>query len=255
MSDTIDSASGAIDSILVEKRVFDPVPEVVKGAAISGMQAYHALADEARLDPEGFWARMAHEQLVWRKPFTRVLDESDAPFYRWFDDGEINVSENCLDVHLRNGNADKTAIIFEADDGEVQRVSFRELHARVCRIANALKRLDYGKGDRAILYMPMSIEAIASMQACARLGIIHSVVFGGFSTKSLHQRIVDVQASLVITADEQMRGGRAIPLKATVDMALSEDDTNHVRHVIVYRRSGGKVAWNARRDVCHHVSM
>lgn len=252
MPDTIDSASGAIDSILVEKRVFDPVPEVVQGAAISGMQGYQALADEARLDPEGFWARMAHEQLVWHKPFTRVLDESDAPFYRWFDDGELNVSENCLDVHLRNGNADKTAIIFEADDGEVERVSFRELHARVCRIANALKSLGYGKGDRAILYMPMSIEAIASMQACARLGIVHSVVFGGFSTKSLHQRIVDVQASLVITADEQMRGGRAIPLKATVDMALTEDDTDLVRHVLVYRRSGGELAWNSGRDVWLH---
>lgn len=244
--------SGTIDSILIERRVFRPAADFVADAAVSGMDAYQALYDEARNDPEGFWGRLAREQLLWRKPFTRVLDESDAPFYRWFHDGELNVSENCLDVHLSNGNADKTALIFEADDGAVQKVSFRELHARVCRIANGLKSLGYKKGDRAIIYLPMSIEAIACMQACARLGIIHSVVFGGFSSKSLHQRIVDVQASLVITADEQMRGGRAIPLKAAVDTALAEADTALVRRVLVYRRSGGAVAWNADRDVWLH---
>lgn len=244
--------SGTIDSILVESRVFEPSTDFIAQATVPGMDAYQALYDEARDDPEGFWARMAREQLLWRKPFTRVLDESDAPFYRWFDDGELNVSENCLDVHLHNGNADKIALIFEADDGAVQKVSFRELHARVCRIANGLKSLGYQKGDRAILYLPMSIEAIACMQACARLGIVHSVVFGGFSTKSLHQRIVDVQASLVITADEQMRGGRAIPLKAAVDTALTEADTALVRHVLVYRRSGGQIAWQDNRDVWLH---
>ncbi|WP_368644329.1 acetate--CoA ligase [Castellaniella ginsengisoli] len=240
--------SGAIDSILVEKRVFDPAPEFKAAAAVSGMEAYQALRERARRDPDAFWGEAARDMLVWRKPFTRVLDESDAPFYRWFDDGELNVSENCLDVHLSNGNADKPAIVFEADDGRVQTVSFRELHARVCRIANGIAGLGYRKGDRAILYMPMSIEAIACMQACARLGITHSVVFGGFSTKSLHQRIVDVQASLVITADEQMRGGRAIPLKAAVDEALAGPDTERVRQVIVYRRSGGRVDWRDGRD-------
>src|SRR5690606_1580417 len=143
--------------------------------------------------------------------------------YTWFEDGELNVSENCLDVHLSNGNADKVALIFEADDGSVEKVSYRQLHARVCRIANGLKSLGYKKGDRAVIYLPMSIEAIASMQACARLGIIHSVVFGGFSAKSLHQRIVDVGATLVITADAQLRGGRAIVLKAAVDEALADE--------------------------------
>ncbi|HET8596262.1 MAG TPA: acetate--CoA ligase [Castellaniella sp.] len=240
--------SGAIDSILVEKRVFEPTPEFKAAAAVSGMKAYQTLRERARRDPDMFWGDAAREMLVWRKPFTRVLDESDAPFYRWFDDGELNVSENCLDVHLSNGNADKPAIVFEADDGRVQTVTFRELHARVCRIANGIAGLGYRKGDRAILYMPMSIEAIACMQACARLGITHSVVFGGFSTKSLHQRIVDVQASLVITADEQMRGGRAIPLKAAVDEALAGPDTERVRQVIVYRRSGGRVDWHDGRD-------
>ncbi|MBV6273698.1 acetate--CoA ligase [Alcaligenaceae bacterium CGII-47] len=244
--------SGTIDSILVENRVFEPTADFIAQAAVPGMDAYRALYDEARDDPDGFWARMAREQLLWRKPFTRVLDESDAPFYRWFDDGELNVSENCLDVHLSNGNAEKTALIFEADDGTVQKVSFRQLHARVCRIANGLKSLGYKKGERVIIYLPMSIEAIACMQACARLGLIHSVVFGGFSTKSLHQRIVDVQASLVITADEQMRGGRAIPLKAAVDTALTEEGTDLVRHVLVYRRSGGQVTWHADRDIWLH---
>ncbi|MFC4299559.1 acetate--CoA ligase [Castellaniella hirudinis] len=244
--------SGAIDSILVEERVFEPAPGFKAAAAVSGMEAYQALREHARRDPDGFWGDMAREALVWRKPFTRVLDESDAPFYRWFDDGELNVSENCLDVHLSNGNADKTALIFEADDGAVQTVSFRALHARVCRIANGIANLGYRKGDRAILYMPMSIEAIACMQACARLGITHSVVFGGFSTKSLHQRIVDVQASLVITADAQMRGGRAIPLKAAVDEALAGPDTERVRQVLVYRRSGGPVDWQDGRDCWLH---
>src|SRR3546814_1464037 len=165
------------------------------------MENYKALCDEADRDFEGFWARLANEHLQWRKPFTRVLDESKAPFYTWFDDGELNVSENCLDVHLENGNADKTALIFEADDGTVQKVSYRQLHARVCRIANGIKALGYAKGDRAIIYLPMYIAAVATMQAFARLGIIHSVVFGGFSAKSLHQRIVAVGAALVITGD------------------------------------------------------
>ena len=240
--------SGQIDSILVENRVFEPTPEFKAAATVSGMEGYQALREQARRDPDAFWGNAAREMLVWRKPFTRVLDESDAPFYRWFDDGALNVSENCLDIHLQNGNANKTAIIFEADDGKVQKVSFKELHARVCRIANGIASLGYRKGDRAILYMPMSIEAIACMQACARLGITHSVVFGGFSTKSLHQRIVDVQASLVITADEQMRGGRAIPLKSAVDEALAGPDAAHVRKVIVYRRSGGNINWLEGRD-------
>src|SRR5690606_20802153 len=181
-----------------------------------------------------------------------VLDESKAPFYTWFEDGELNVSENCLDVHLTNGNADKTAIIFEADDGTVEKVTYRQLHARVCRIANGIRALGYGKGDRAILYLPMSIEAIAIMQACARLGLTHSVVFGGFSARSLHQRIVDVGARLVITADAQMRGGRQIPLKSPVDEALSYEGAEVVEKVIVYQRAGADVEWTEDRDVWLH---
>lgn len=210
-----------IDSVLTETRVFQPSAEFVKQANVPGMAAYRALCDEAERDFEGFWARLARETLQWSKPFTRTLDESNAPFYKWFDDGELNVSYNCLDVNLANGNADKIAIIFESDDGTVTRATYRELHARVCRFANGIKALGYKKGDRSIIYMPMSIEAVVAMQACARLGITHSVVFGGFSAKSLQERIVDVGATLVITADEQVRGGKTIPLKPAIEEAFA----------------------------------
>src|SRR5262245_48697143 len=240
---------GNIESVLHEKRVFSPGAEIVKNAAISGMDAYRALCAEAERDFTGFWARLGKENVLWSKPFTRVLDESKAPFYKWFDDGELNASFNCLDRNLTNGNAEKTAIIFEADDGKVTRITYRELHAKVCKLANAIKSLGYKKGDRSIIYMPMSVEAVCAMQACARLGVTHSVVFGGFSAKSLQERIVDVGATLVIAADEQMRGGKAIPLKPAVDEAFTLGGCDAVKKVIVYRRTGGKVNWVEGRDV------
>jgi len=244
-----------IESVLQETRIFEPSAESVRNATVSGMDAYWALCAEAEQNPGRFWSRLANENVLWHKPFSRVLDESDAPFYRWFEDGELNASYNCLDRHLTNGNADKIAIIFEADDGKVTKINYRDLHARVCQLANGLKSLGYRKGDRAIIYMPMSIEAVVAMQACARLGVIHSVVFGGFSAKSMHERIIDVGASLVICADEQMRGGKAIALKPAIDEALAEDGCEAVRKVIVYRRTGGKIAWNAARDVWLHELM
>jgi acetyl-CoA synthetase len=216
------------------------------------MDAYKKLCLEADQDPDGFWGRLARENLVWSKPFTQVLDSSDAPFYRWFGDGELNVSANCLDKQVKNGNADKVAIIFESDDGKVDKVTYKDLLARVCRFANGLKALGYKKGDRSIIYMPMSIEAVVAMQACARLGVTHSVVFGGFSAKSLQERIVDVGATLVITADEQVRGGKVIPLKPAVEEAFAMGGCEAVRKVIVYRRTGGQVAWNAGRDLWMH---
>jgi len=244
-----------IESTLHETRVFKPDPAVARDCAIPSMDAYQALCDEAASNPDGFWSRLAKENLLWHKPFTRALDESNAPFYRWFEDGELNASYNCLDRNLSNGNADKIAIIFEADDGHVTKITYRELHARVCQLANGLKSLGYRKGDRAIIYLPMSIEAVIAMQACARLGVIHSVVFGGFSAKSVHERVVDIGASLVICADEQMRGGKPIALKPAIDEALTEGGCEAVRKVIVYRRTGGKVAWNAGRDLWLHELM
>jgi acetyl-CoA synthetase len=240
-----------IQSVMNEERVFAPSPAFAAQANVTkaGAEAMHA---KAARDYEGFWADLARDTLAWKKPFTKVLDESGAPFYKWFDDGELNVSYNCLDRNLANGNADKVAIIFEADDGAVTRVTYRELHARVCRLANGLRSLGVAKGDRVVIYMPMSVEGIAAMQACARIGATHSVVFGGFSAKSLHERIVDAGAVAVITADEQMRGGKPLPLKRVVDEALGMGGCGAVRHVVVYQRTGADVSFAAGRDVWMH---
>jgi acetyl-CoA synthetase len=237
-----------IESVLNESRVFEPSAEFVKQANISGMAAYKALCDEAERDFNGFWARLARENLVWHKPFTQVLDESNAPFYKWFADGELNASYNCLDVNLANGNADKTAIIFEADDGKVTRITYRALYAEVCKLANALKHHGIKKGDRVLIYMPMSIQVVVAMQACARIGATHSVVFGGFSAKSLQERIIDAGATEVITADGQFRGGKEIPLKPVVDEAFAMGGCERVRNVIVYRRTGSAVPMQTPRD-------
>ncbi|WP_292980896.1 acetate--CoA ligase [Nitrosomonas sp.] len=240
-----------IESILHENRVFPPVGEFVRNANLSGMNAYETLRQAAERDYTGFWAKLAKQHLTWHKPFTRVFDDTDPPFYKWFDDGELNISWNCLDRHLTT-QADKTAIIFESDEGEVIHCSYRELHSQVCRFANGLKTLGVRQGDRVVIYMPMRIEAVVAMQACARIGAIHSVVFGGFSAKSVHERIIDAGASVVITADEQTRGGKRHSLKATVDEALVMSDTNPVHSVVVLRRTGADIAWQKGRDHWWH---
>ena len=243
--------ASTIESVLQEDRVFPPPPEFVKQANVSGQAAFQALCDEAARDFEGFWARLAKENVLWSKPFTRVLDESNAPFFKWFPDGELNASYNCLDRHLKT-QGDKVAIIFEADDGKVTKVTYKALHARVCRFANALKALGLQKGDRVLLYLPMSVEAVVAMQACARIGATHSVVFGGFSAKSVQERIIDAGAVAVITADGQMRGGREIPLKPAVDEALGMGGCEKIRNVVVYRRTGSAVTMQAPRDKWWH---
>jgi len=241
----------AIKSVLHETRIFPPDVAFVDQANLTGMAAYLALCAEAARDYQGFWGELAREHILWHKAFTRVLDESNHPFFKWFDDGELNISFNCLDRHLAT-QPDKVAIIFEADDGKVTRSTYRDLHRRVCQFANGLKSLNIKKGDRVIIYMPMSIEAVVAMQACARIGAIHSVVFGGFSAKSLHERIIDAGAVAVISADEQIRGGRAIPLKPAVDEALAMGGTSSVKSVVVYQRSGKDVSWHVPRDVWWH---
>jgi acetyl-CoA synthetase len=239
---------------MTETRVFEPAESFKALANVKGMDGYLALCEQADKDYEGFWAGLARELLVWKKPFAKVLDESDAPFYKWFDDGEMNVSYNCLDKHLAT-QPNKTAIIFEADDGKVTKISYKDLYHRVCQFANGLKALGAKKGDRVIIYLPMSIEAVVAMQACARIGAIHSVVFGGFSAKSLHERITDASASLVVTADGQFRGGKAMALKPAVDDALAMGGCDCVKKVVVYQRTAGESAWDAQRDVWWHDAV
>jgi acetyl-CoA synthetase len=243
-----DQKMGDIETILQERRVFPPSAEFVKQANVSAMDAYRALCAEAEQNFTGFWARLAREHLEWSKPFTQVLDESKAPFYKWFHDGELNASYNCLDRNLANGNADKVAIIFEADDGKVTRITYRALHKEVCKLANALHAHGVKSGDRVLIYMPMSIQVVVAMQACARIGATHSVVFGGFSAKSLQERIVDAGATEVITADGQFRGGKEIPLKPVVDEAFAMGGCEKVRNVIVYKRTGSTVSMQSPRD-------
>ncbi|HTS53133.1 MAG TPA: acetate--CoA ligase [Burkholderiales bacterium] len=237
-----------IESVLNENRVFPPSSEFVKQANVSGMIAYQALCDEAARDLEGFWARLAREHVLWHKPFKRALDESNPPFFKWFPDGQLNASYNCLDRHLAS-QPGKIAIIFESDDGSVTKITYKQLYHRVCQFANGLKSLGIKLGDRVIIYMPMSIEVVIAMQACARIGATHSVVFGGFSAKSLQERIVDAGAVAVITADGGMRAGKEVALKPAVDEAFAMGGCDAVRHVVIHRRTGSDIHVHAPRDL------
>ena len=235
-------STSAIQSVLVENRVFPPSESTVQAARVSGMQAYEALCAEADQDFEGFWARLARENVQWSKPFTQTLDESNAPFYKWFADGELNASANSLDRHIGTPTENKTAIIFEADDGSVTKITYKELLAKVGQFANALKARGVQKGDRVLIYMPMTIEGVVAMQACARIGATHSVVFGGFSAKALHERTLDAGAVAIITANYQLRGGKELALKSIVDEALAMGGCECVKTVLVYERTA--TAWN-----------
>ncbi len=242
----------SIESVVTEHRIFPPSEAVMKSATISGRAAYDALCAEAEQDYSGYWARLAREHVSWKTPFTKSLDESKAPFYEWFADGKLNVSYNCLDRNVEAGLGDKVAIIFEADGGDVTKVSYHELLAKVAKFANALKAQGIKKGDRVLIYMPMSIEGVVAMQACARIGAIHSVVFGGFSAKSLQERIQDAGACCVITADEQCRGGKNIPLKPAVDEGIAMGGCESIKSVIVFQRTGGACSMTAGRDLWWH---
>ena len=237
----------SIESITTENRVFNPSNEATENANVSGMKSYATLVNKFKNDYQGAWADLAKELLIWNKPFTKILNDEDAPFYKWFEDGNINASYNCLDRHLKT-QPNKTAIIFEADDGKVTSITYLDLYEKVCQFANGLKSLNLKIGDRVIIYLPMSIEAVVAMQACARLGLIHSVIFGGFSAKSIQERIEDTKAKLVITADGQFRGGKLIPLKSIVDEALKIGKCESVDKIIIYNRANININKN-KNDV------
>jgi len=242
-------ANKNIVSVLLEERSFAPPPEFTQQARLKPADVAK-LREEASKDHVGFWAEMARKELQWQTPFTVALDDSSAPNYRWFTDGRLNASYNCLDVHLAE-RGDKTALIFEGEPGDVRRLSYRELHTEVCQFANALKAQGVGVGDRVIIYMPLVPEVVVAMHACNRIGAIHSVVFGGFSAIALKERIEDTGAKVVITADGGWRAGNVIELKAATDKALAGGCPS-VKRVIVCRRTDKPVPMDAARDVWWH---
>ena len=238
-----------IESVLIENRQFEPSEQFVSQARIQKTD-FDALHKKAKEDYPGFWAELARDMLDWQTPFTEILDDSNAPHFKWFADGKLNVSHNCLDRHLAD-KADKTAIIFEGEQGDTQHISYQQLTDEVSRFGNALKAKGISKGDRVVIYMPMIPEAVIAMQACARIGAIHSVVFGGFSADSLRDRINDAGAKMVITADGGQRGGRVVELKAAADKALVGGCPS-IESVIVCQRSKNEVTMQAGRDFWWH---
>ncbi|MGO2050205.1 MAG: acetate--CoA ligase, partial [Microbacterium sp.] len=245
--------SSQIDHLLDETRQFPPSEEFA-AAAVAKPELY----DRAAADREGFWGDQARELLHWHKPFTQVLDWSTPPFAKWFDDGELNVAYNCLDRHVEAGNGDRVALLWEGEPGDERRITYAELTDEVKRVANVLEGLGIGAGDRVAIYLPMIPEAVASMLAVARLGAIHSVVFGGFSADSLRSRIDDAGAKVVITADGSYRKGKVSPLKPAVDQALSDErhgDQQTVEHVLVVKRGENDVDWVEGRDLWWHEAV
>ncbi len=244
--------SNNIESHLVENRLFKPSKEFAKKARIQSMAQYRAMWEESVKRPEKFWAREAAD-LTWNKKWTKVLDWK-LPFAKWFLGGKLNVAENCLDRHLGTARQNKAAIIWEGEPGEKRVITYQQLHREVCRFANVLKRNKIKKGERVIIYMPMIPEAAVAMLACARLGITHSVIFGGFSAESIKDRIHDCGAVAVITADGGYRRGGIVPLKANVDAAL-KDGGHPVKRVIVFRRAGNDIHIEEGRDVWWHREL
>ncbi|HEX4664999.1 MAG TPA: acetate--CoA ligase [Chthoniobacterales bacterium] len=240
-----------IESHLKETRVFKPASAFAKKARIRSLAQYHRLYRESIRSPEKFWAREARE-LSWQKPWKKVL-EWKAPFAKWFVGGKLNVSENCLDRHLQGPRRNKAALIWEGEPGEKRILTYQQLHREVCRFANVLKRNKIRQGDRVIIYLPAIPEAAIAMLACARIGAIHSVVFGGFSADSIRDRIADCGATAVITADGGYRRGAIVPLKHNVDEALEGKTT--IRRVIVFRRAGNEIHIEEGRDVWWHREL
>jgi acetyl-CoA synthetase len=238
-----------LNSVLQELRRFPPDPQFVAQAQLKA-DDLRRLREQAAADPQAFWAEHARRELVWHRPFTRVLDESRAPNYEWFADGQLNVTYNCLDVHLHD-RGHKTALVFEGERGDSRRLSYQELHAEVCRASNALRALGVRSGDRVVIYMPLVPEIIIAMFACARIGAVHSVVFAGFSALSLRERIEDAGARVLLTADGGHRAGNIVELKAAADEALSQG-CGSIEKVVVLKRTGANIPMKDGRDIWWH---
>src|SRR5437867_9898555 len=240
-----------IESHLKEKRIFKPTPDFVKMARIGNFQAYQRMYRESISRPDKFWAREAGE-LVWQKRWEKVL-EWKAPFAKWFLGGKLNLSENCLDRHLSGSRRNKAAILWEGEPGDKRVLTYQQLHREVCQFANVLKRNKIKKGDRVIIYLPNIPEAAIAMLGCARIGAVHSVVFGGLSSDSIRDRTIDSGAIALITADGAYRRGGIVPLKKNVDDALR--DRTSVRRVVVFRRAGNDIHMEEGRDVWWHRQL
>ncbi len=241
-----------IDTVMHEKRRFPPSREFAEKAIIPSMQAYEELYERAKKDPEKFWGDLAKEDLHWFTPFSKVLEWNE-PFAKWFVGGKTNVSYNCLDAHLKTWRRNKAAMIWEGEPGETRTLTYQQLHREVCKFANVLKGLGLKKGDVATLYMPLIPELAIAMLACARIGVVHSVVFGGFSAEAIADRNNDAKARCVITADGGWRRGKLLPLKETVDEALAKSPT--VEHCIVFNRAGSNPPMKAGRDLWWHDAV
>ena len=245
-------ANTTIESVLQEQRVFEPPADTAAKARIGSLEAYRAMADAAKNDPDAFWGEAARRELHWFEPFHTVLDWSNPPFARWFEGGTTNLSYNCLDRHLDGPTAQKTALIWEGEPGDVRRFTYQELHAEVCKAANGLKAMGIGKGDLVALYMPMVPEAAIAMLACARIGAPHSVVFGGFSAEALRDRLNDGEVKAVITADGGFRKDKPVSLKPAVDAALANGACPSVTGVLVVQRTKQDVEMVSGRDQWWH---
>ncbi len=245
-------ASSQIETVLQEERVFKPSPSAIAKSNIKGIEQYQQMVEAAKSDPENFWGEAALKELHWFKPFQSVLDWSNPPFAKWFEGGKTNVAYNCLDRHVKHGLGNKVAIIWEGEPGEVRRITYQELFEEVCRVSNALKEIGIKKGDLVALYMPMVPEAAMAMLACARIGAPHSVVFGGFSSEALRDRLNDGEAKAVITADGGFRKDKIVSLKNAVDAALVDGSCPSVKSVLVVRRTCADVSFLPGRDYWWH---
>ena len=242
----------SINNILEENRIFSPSKEFSNKANIKSFEDLEFIREKAKVDPVGFWDSLAKSELNWFKPYETVLDTNNAPFFKWFKEGEINITYNCLDRHVKNGNGDKTALIWEGEPGDNKKFSYKELLKEVCKTSNALKSIGVNKGDLVCIYMPMIPEAMIAMLACARIGAIHSVVFGGFSSESLKDRLVDGNARFVITADGGYRKDKVIELKKAVDAAIDSGAKDVVEKVIVVKRTQKEISMKKNRDFWWH---